>query len=169
MTAHPLGIRLTGPIVLGLLVGLGVWYFNGALWWAAALALLTAAFAVGWRAMPNLEGPIWPQRPPEANVGGRDEVQVLGWAFAGKRGKVQPRAVDRARAVARSRLALYGLDLDAASDREQIVSLIGKRPYATLHTNVATMPSQNALLGCIDALDALDALVAPDAPAGPRR
>lgn len=150
-------IRLTAPIVVGVLVGFAVWYFGGSPWWATAFALLTAALILGWRAMPELEAPIWPPRAPETNVGGRDDVQVLGWAFAGKRGRVQSRAVERARAIARDRLSFYGLDLDAESDRERVVALIGRRPYATLHTNVANMPSQGALLACLDALEGLTA------------
>lgn len=155
--------RLAAPIVTGVIVGLALWYFGASPWWAIAVALLTAALVFGWRALPQLESPIWPQRAPETNAGGRDDVQVLGWAFAGKRGRVQSRAVDRARAIARTRLAFYGLDLDEVSDRERVIALIGKRAYATLHSNVATMPSQNALLACLDALDRLGVPTRPGA------
>jgi len=155
MTAQRRPVRLAGPIVVGVLIGGGVWFFGAALWWAVAFALLAAALTYGWRALPQLETPIWPQRAPETSVGGRDDVQVLGWAFAGKRGKVQSRAVDRARAIARDRLSFYGLDLDEESDRDRVIALLGRRTYATLHTNVTNMPSQSALLACLDALDAL--------------
>jgi hypothetical protein len=148
-------LRITAPIVVGVLIGLALWYFGTSVWWAIAVALLTAALVFGWRAMPQLEEPIWPQRAPDTNAGGRDDVQVLGWAFAGKHGRVQARAVDRTRAIARDRLSFYGLDLDEASDRERVIALIGAKPYATLHSNVANMPSQSALLRCLDALDRL--------------
>ncbi|MFC4244652.1 hypothetical protein ACFOYW_14860 [Gryllotalpicola reticulitermitis] len=155
MRGLPQGVRLTAPIVVGVLAGAVSWYLGAALWWAVAFALLAAALTLGWRALPHIEGPIWPQRAPQKDVGGRDDVQVLGWALTGKRGRVQSRAVDRARTVARERLSFYGLDLDEASDRDRVIALIGARPYATLHSNVANMPSQRAMLSCLDALDAL--------------
>jgi hypothetical protein len=147
--------RVAAPIVVGAVVGLGLWYFGTSVWWAAAVALLAAALVFGWRSLPQLEEGAWPPRAPETNVGARDDVQVLGWAFAGKRGRVHARALERARSIARDRLSFYGLDLDEASDRERVVALIGARPYATLHSNVASTPSQSALLACLDALDRL--------------
>ena len=155
MSPLPPRVHLAAPIVVGVLVGAGIWFFDGSPWWAVAIAVLAAAFTLGWRALPRLEEPLWPKRAPETSVGGRDDVQVLGWAFTGKRGRVQARAVDRARAVARGRLAFYRLDLDAASDRDRVIALIGGRPYATLHSNVTNMPTQGALLACLDALDRL--------------
>ncbi|GAA4172749.1 hypothetical protein GCM10022287_14150 [Gryllotalpicola koreensis] len=146
--------RVLGPAVaVGVIVGVAVWFFGASPWWAVALALVGAAAIALWRAMPGLEEPIWPKREPETGPGARDDVHVLGWAVADLRGHVQLRALDRVRAVARDRLAQRGLDLDAESDRAAIESLLGTRAYRTLHSNVSSMPSQSALLACLDALD----------------
>jgi hypothetical protein len=146
--------RVIGPAVaVGVIVGGAIWFFGGSPWWAVALALVAAAVIALWRAMPGLEEPVWPKREAETGPGARDDVHVLGWAVADLRGHVQQRALDRVRSVARDRLAQRGLDLDAESDRAAIESLIGARAYRTLHSNVSSMPSQSALLACLDALD----------------
>ena len=146
--------RVIGPAVLvGVIAGGAIWYFGAAVWWAFAIGLITAALVALWRGAPALEEPIWPKHRPEPAPGSRDDVHVLGWAVADLHGRVQQRALHRVRGIAGDRLAQRGLDLDAASDRSEIEALIGKRAYATLHANVASMPSQSALLACLDALD----------------
>jgi len=148
--------RLTPALLAGAFGGLVVWFFGASLWWAVPIGAVVAAVVLAWRAMPALEEPRWPSRAPEHAIGGRDDVQLLGWAIAGKNGRVQPRAVDRARALAAERLAPYGLGLDAASDRDRVVALLGEHCYATLHArDVMRMPAQRDLLACLDALDAL--------------
>jgi len=147
------GRVLAPAIVVGVLVGAVVWFFGAQVAWSIAAALVAAAVIALWRAAPTLEEPIWPKRDPETAPGARDDVLVLGWAVADLRGHVQLRAYERVRAVARDRLAQRGLDLDQASDARDVEALIGKRAYATLHSNVSHMPSQAALLGCLDALD----------------
>jgi len=141
---------LVGVLAAGL-----AWFFGAVGWWAAAAGLVAAAAIAVWRAAPRLEEPVWPKREPESSPGARDDVHVLGWAISDLRGHVQPRALDRVRAVARDRLAPRGLQLDAASDRDAVEAVIGTRAYATLHSNVASMPSQAALLACLDALEQL--------------
>jgi hypothetical protein len=156
--------NLAPAIVVGLFIGAAIWYAGASPWWAVVIGLVAAAVVLVWRALPKLEEPLWPRRAPETAIGGRDDVQLLGWAVAGKRGRVQPRAIDRARAVAQARLDRRGLDLDAASDRDRVVALIGEQSYRTLHAaNVASMPTQSALLSCLDALDRL-AGSAPSTP-----
>jgi hypothetical protein len=149
------GRVLAPAVVVAVLVGAVVWYFGAPVPWSVAAALVAGAVIALWRAAPTLEQPIWPKRDPESAPGARDDVLVLGWAVADLRGHVQLRAYDRVRTVARDRLAQRGLDLDAASDAPEIEALIGRRAYATLHSNVARMPSQAALLACLDALDQL--------------
>ncbi|MCL2515042.1 MAG: hypothetical protein FWD85_07420 [Microbacteriaceae bacterium] len=157
------GSRLAPAIIVGLLAGGAVWYFGASPWWAAPVGIVAAAGVFVWRALPHIEDPVWPSRLPETAVGARDDVQLLGWAIAGRRGRVQPRAVDRVRHLAAQRLERHRLDLDAASDRDRVVALIGEPAYLTLHaSNVATMPSQRELLACLDALDRLDPPVRRD-------
>lgn len=164
--------NLAPAIVVGVLIGAAVWYAGASPWWAVVIGLVAAAVVLVWRSLPKLEEPLWPNRAPETAIGGRDDVQLLGWAVAGKRGRVQPRAIDRVRAIAQVRLEPRGLDLDAASDRDRIVALIGEPNYRTLHAaNVASMPTQSALLACLDALDrlAVTSPASPTARAQPQR
>jgi hypothetical protein len=148
---------LVPTLLVGFVIGGIVWFLGAPLWWGVASGLVAAAAIALWRAMPRLEEPVWSRRLPEAVPGSRDDVLVLGWAIADLRGHVQPRALERVRAVARERLAQRGLDLDAASDRGEIEALLGKRAYAALHSSISNMPGQTALLACLDALDRLSA------------
>jgi hypothetical protein len=146
--------RVLAPaIVVAVIAAAGLWFFGAQLSWSLGAGLVAGAATALWRVRPRLEEPIWPKRAPEAVPGARDDVVVLGWAVADLRGHVQPRAFERVRAVARDRLAQRGLDLDAASDAREVEALVGKRVYATLHSNVAHMPNQAALLACLDALE----------------
>ncbi|AYG04886.1 hypothetical protein [Gryllotalpicola protaetiae] len=150
--------RVLGPAVLvGVIAGAAIWFFGAGPWWGFTIGMVAAALVAVWRAAPSLEEPIWPKHRPEPADGSRDDVHVLGWAVADLHGHVQQRAFHRVREVARNRLAQRGLDLDAASDRSEIEALIGKRAYATLHANVSSMPSQSAVLACLDALDGITA------------
>ena len=146
---------LVPAVLVGAACGFVLWFVGASPWWSVAAGLVAAVALILWRAAPRLEDPIWPKRPPEAAPGSRDDVHVLGWAISDLRGHVQLRAFDRVRLVARDRLIQHGLDLDAESDRAQIEALLGRRAYATLHSNVANMPSQAALLACLDALEKL--------------
>jgi hypothetical protein len=151
--------HLAPAIAVGILAGGAVWYFGASPWWAAPVGVVAAALVFVWRALPKLEEPLWPNRLPETAIGGRDDVQLLGWAIAGKHGRVQPRAIDRARTLAGERLRRRRLDLDDPADRERVVALIGERAYETLHAaNVANMPSQRDFLACLDALDRLESV-----------
>jgi hypothetical protein len=147
---------LAPSLAAGAIAGGGVWYFGASPWWAVAIGVVVAAAVALWRALPRLDEPIWPKRVPETTAGARDDVHVLGWAVADLKGRVQPRALERVRGIARGRLAQRGLDLDAASDRSRVEGLIGARAYATLHSNVSNMPSQAALLATLDALDRVE-------------
>ncbi|GAA4154996.1 hypothetical protein GCM10022286_03370 [Gryllotalpicola daejeonensis] len=149
-----LSLRVLAPsVALGVIAGVVLWFVGAPGWWAVATGLVAAAAIALWRGHPSLEEPIWGKLTGERGRGARDDVQVLGWAVADLRGHIQPRALERVRGVARDRLAQRGLDLDAASDRPAIEALIGRRAYATLHSDVAHMPSQAALLASLDALD----------------
>lgn len=149
--------EVLGPSLLGgIVIGVATWFFGASPWWGVAVGVVVAAAIAMWRALPDLEEPIWPKRVPETAPGVRDDVHVLGWAIADLKGRVQPRALEKVRVVARGRLSPRGLDLDAASDRAGIEALIGSRAYATLHSNVSSMPTQAALLATLDALDRIE-------------
>lgn len=155
MTALARGHVIAPAILVGVVAGAAIWFFGAGAWWGCAVGAIAAALVALWRAAPALEEPLWPKHRPEAAAGSRDDVHVLGWAVADLHGHVQQRAYSRVREVARDRLTPLGLDLDAASDRTEIEARIGKRAYATLHANVSSMPSQSALLACLDALDGI--------------
>jgi len=156
---NPGGVRagsVVGGAVLGLLAGAAMWVIGASAWFAALLGAAVLGTVVVWRSLPQLEEPIWPKHETVRGLGARDDVLVLGWAAAGRRGRVQSRAVQKARAIAAERLARRGLDLDEASDRDPVVALIGAQAYGVLHSTVSSMPSQGALLSCLDALERLD-------------
>ncbi|WP_033209126.1 hypothetical protein [Gryllotalpicola ginsengisoli] len=147
--------RIAGAAVVGVLVGVGAWYFGAEWGYGVLVGAAAAAGVAAWAAAPQPEHPIWPR--PEATMppGGRDDVLMLSWVLTARRGRVQLRAVQRVRGIAAERLARRGLELDAASDRPAVVALLGERAYATLHSTVNDTITQTALLGCIDAVDAL--------------
>jgi hypothetical protein len=172
-------------LIAAVLVAAICWYFGTDVWHAVLLgSVLTTVgliILVGTAERDlgagdrDLGTTSWQGGPRPNRDGARSEVAELSWSLRTSYGRVDSRAVSRARQLARHRLALHQLDLNEPGNRAAVEGLIGRSAYAVL-VRRERRPSLRSLLHCLDALDALNALAStmptatPTAPpARPRR
>lgn len=141
-----------------LLLGVLAWFLGVDVWHAilvgcAAMVGITA-FLVG--GAPEIRDLSW--RPRYRNTeGARSELANLAHSLRPQRGVVGLAAERRLRDLAARRLALHGLDLQSAADREATERLIGTRAYQLLVRPDATRRAKlRTVIRCLDLLDALD-------------
>jgi hypothetical protein len=155
-------------VIVAVLVAAVCWYFGADLWHSVLLgSVLTTVGLITMVGTPDraIANTDWRGDAGTNRVGSRGEVAELSWSLRTSYGRVDNKAVSRARQLARRRLALRQLDLNDPADRPAIEALIGRSTYAILVTR-ERRPLLRSLLHCLDALDALDTL-SPTMPAAP--
>lgn len=146
----------------------GAWAI-GVNWILSLLIAGVGAAAVAILELPALaQEPTWPVPEEHRRGGGRRELTNLSWMFTSRHGGIDPAALLRLRAIARRRLALRGIDLDAPADRERAIAALGQQGHAILLTEDAAALSHRQITVCIEALERLDPGSASSAnPPGP--
>ena len=162
-------------LIVAALVAAVCWYFGADAWHSVLLgSVLTTVGLISLvgtaerdlgAADRDVGTTAWRGGPRPNRDGARSEVAELSWSLRTSYGRVDNRAVSRARQLARHRLAVHQIDLNDPGDRGAVEGLIGRSAYAVL-VRSERRPSLRSLLHCLDALDSLNAL-APTMPAAP--
>ncbi len=144
------------------------WYFGVNVWHAlllgcaitvAALALMLASSA------PELSELDWRAGRNSRSDGSRTDIVRLSAALRGGWGPVSLTAERQLRNIARTRLALEGLELANPEHRHAIELHIGTSAYRILTRTSPRRVRMRTLISCLDALDALNPTYYP----APRR
>jgi hypothetical protein len=158
-------------LVAAVLVAALCWYFGADLWHSVLLGgVITTVGSISLAGTPARDPSVtgWRDRPSSSRQGARSEVAELSWSLrTNYAGRVDIRAVLRARQLARRRLAPYQVDLNDPADRPRVEALIGTRAYAVL-VRRERRPTLRSLVHCLDALDALGTTMPTPAPPKPR-
>jgi hypothetical protein len=163
-------------VILALIVVVVVaavcWYFGADVWHSVLLGgVLTTVGVISLVGIPARDPSVteWRAAPSHNREGARGEVAELSWSLrTSYGGRVDIRAVSRARQIARRRLALHQLDLNDPADRPGVEALIGSSAYAVL-VRRERRPTLRSLLHCLDALDTLSPTMPTAPPSKPRR
>ena len=130
----------------------------------AALAVLMAVSIAAVGGISTLfevsRNVVWSDANVILRAGARTEVSRLSWSMPSRYGRVSEAAVHRLRAIAASRLALRGIDLDDPAQAPAAEAALGASAYRVLES-----PSEqfvDTLLRCVHAIDALDGADALD-------
>ncbi|GAA1735803.1 hypothetical protein GCM10009809_33740 [Isoptericola hypogeus] len=99
---------------------------------AALVVVVVAAVVHVWRALDEGTEPPWPAVPDDRRDGARTDVSELGWATFTRSGAVGDRMRRRVVALASSRLAEHGVDLDDDARRDAAARLLGADVVAGL-------------------------------------
>jgi hypothetical protein len=149
--------RYVGPVIVGVIVGVGSWFFGLPLLPSIVVGLVIAAAGVVLRTIvlptDNRE---WPPTPPEPNDGTRHEVPELAWALRAPGGFVDDRIVERVRSLGARVLARRHLDVDDPAHRSRIEGLVGQPLYTVLASR-STQLSLPALMSALESLEKLEA------------
>lgn len=93
---------------------------------ASLLAAAVIAVTLGWRRSSGGAEAEWPPAPEEQRAGARHDVSELGWATLTRNGTVSGRVMRRVRALAETRLAMHGVDVDDPAQRGEAERLLGR-------------------------------------------
>jgi hypothetical protein len=167
--------RYAGPVILGVLVGGGAWFFGLAVVPSIVVAMVVAALGITLDLVatptdsalsPDAESPTgtmliprsmeWPPAPPQPNDGARREVSELGWALRTPTGVVEDRVLLRVRNIAATSLRRRQLDLDNPAHRTRIEALLGAPLYAVLRPGEPRRTSVRTLRSAVGLLEALE-------------
>jgi hypothetical protein len=167
--------RYVGPIILGVLVGGGSWFFGLDVVPSIVVAMVVAVLgitldlvtmpadtALSTTAEPPMGAPLiphameWPVAPPLPSDGARREVSELGWALRTPTGVVEDRVLERVRNIAATSLRRRQLDLDNPAHRDRIELLVGAPLYELLRSREPRRASARTLRSALGLLEALE-------------
>lgn len=148
--------RYASSIVLGIVAGVGSWFFGLPLIPSIVVGLVIAGVGIVLRAVAvSTESREWPPPPPEPSDGTRHEVPELSWALRAPGGVVDDRIVERIRQDGLRILRRKHLDIDEPADRGRIERLVGAQTYTVLSSR-ATKLTLASLLSVLESLERLE-------------
>lgn len=145
-------------VITAVLAVVVAWYLGMDIWHALTVGAGLGALGLCWITLPGRRRKTeWPLETGRVAEGARREVSQLSWSLP-HHGRAQHTGLRRVQDLARRRLALHGLELDAPADGPGIRKLIGSSAYSTLRPTARKLPTVRAVVHCLDMLDRLDPL-----------
>lgn len=135
--------RVIWCAILGLLVGVGSWFFGIDPAHAIGLGVAIGSLALCIALIGDQSRVDWARPAAEQRDGARRDVVQLGWALQSRRRGVAPEAVRRLRSLTQRVLELHGLDLDIEADGPEIERILGSSVLGTIRRGAESPTPSN--------------------------